>query len=134
MARRPPAEGVVRDETVSHVRDTGRQYYRRRWRGRAAAATNVPRGGGRRPRLRDGDDKRKVILVLSDGKDTGPTSFRQRVVSQADVIDRGRREDVMIYGVGMRSRSRSTHSMPPGMGPGGLQAMLLADMPDPGLA
>jgi Ca-activated chloride channel homolog len=75
---------------------------------------------------------RKVILVLSDGKDSGPTSFRQRVVSQADVIDRSRREEVMVYGVGMRSRS--THSMPPAMGPGGLQAMLMADQPDPGLA
>jgi len=84
--------------------------------------------------FKDREDKRKVILVLSDGKDSGPTSFRQRVVSQADVIDRGRREDVMIYGVGMRSRSRNTRTMPPGMGPGGLQAMLLADMPDPGLA
>src|SRR2546421_4721090 len=80
----------------------------------------------------DGDDKRKVILVLSDGKDTGPLTFRQRVVSQADVIDRARREDAMIYAVGMRSRS--TRSIPPGMGPGGLQAALLADMPDPGLA
>jgi Ca-activated chloride channel family protein len=80
----------------------------------------------------DGDDKRKVILVLSDGKDSGPTSFRQRVVSQADVIDRARRDDVMIYAVGMRSRN--TRTMPPGIGPGGLQAALMADMPDPGLA
>jgi len=78
------------------------------------------------------DDRRSVILVLSDGKDSGPVSFRQRPVSQAEVIDRARREDVMIYAVGMRSRSRS---LPPaGIGPGGLQAMLLADMPDPGLA
>jgi len=80
----------------------------------------------------DADDKRPVILVLSDGKDTGPLSFRQRPVSQAEVIDRVRREDVMIYAVGMRSRSR--RSSPPGIGPGGLQSMLLADMPDPGLA
>jgi Ca-activated chloride channel family protein len=80
----------------------------------------------------DGDDKRKVILVLSDGKDTGPLSFRQRIVSQADVIDRARRDDVMIYAIGMRSRSART--IPPGIGPGGLQAALLADMPDPGLA
>jgi VWFA-related protein len=78
------------------------------------------------------DDRRKVILVLSDGKDTGPLTFRQRPVSQAGVIDRARRDDVMIYAVGMRSRS--TRSMPPGAGPGGLQAMLLADLPDPGLA
>jgi Ca-activated chloride channel family protein len=80
------------------------------------------------------DDRRKVILVLSDGKDSGPTSFRQRPSSQADVIDRARREDVMIYAIGMRSRT-SNRSLPPvGMGPGGLQAMLVADLPDPGLA
>jgi Ca-activated chloride channel homolog len=79
------------------------------------------------------DDRRKVILVLSDGKDSGPTSFRDRPSSQADVIDRARREDVMIYGIGMRSRMN--RSMPPGgLGPGGLQAMLVADLPDPGLA
>jgi Ca-activated chloride channel homolog len=77
------------------------------------------------------DDRRKAILVLSDGKDTGQQSFRQRPVSQAEVIDRAREEDVMIYGVGMRSRG--TRSMPPG-GPGGMQALLLADLPDPGLA
>jgi len=77
-------------------------------------------------------DTRKVILVLSDGKDTGPVSFRMKPVSQAEVIDRARQEDVMIYAVGMRSRT--THHMPPGPGPGGLQAALLADMPDPGLA
>jgi VWFA-related protein len=73
-----------------------------------------------------------VILVLSDGKDTGSFSFRQKPVSQAEVIDRARREDVMIYAVGMRSRG--ARPMMPGIGPGGLQAMMLADMPDPGLA
>jgi Ca-activated chloride channel family protein len=78
------------------------------------------------------DGKRKVILVLSDGKDSGPIDFRQRPGSQADVIDRSRLEDVMIYAIGLRSRN--VRSAPPGMGPGGLQAMLLADMPDPGLA
>jgi Ca-activated chloride channel homolog len=82
--------------------------------------------------FRTDDDRRKVILVLSDGKDSGPLNFRQRPLSQADVIDRGRREDVMVYGIGMRSRS--ARSAPPGIGPGGLQAALLADMPDPGLA
>jgi VWFA-related protein len=76
--------------------------------------------------------QRKVILVLSDGKDSGPISFRDRPSSQADVIDNARNADVMIYGIGMRSRG----TRPPmtGGGPGGLQAMLLADMPDPGLA
>jgi Ca-activated chloride channel family protein len=77
-------------------------------------------------------DKRPVILVLSDGKDSGPISFRQRPVSQAEIIERARREDVMVFAVGMRSRS--ARPMPPGIGPGGLQAMLMADLPDPGLA
>jgi Ca-activated chloride channel homolog len=82
----------------------------------------------------EGDEKRKVILVLSDGKDSGPTGFRERPASQADVIDRARLEDVMIYAIGLRSRRTQPHAMPPGLGQGGLQAMLLADMPDPGLA
>jgi Ca-activated chloride channel family protein len=80
----------------------------------------------------DGDDRRKVVLVLSDGKDSGQFSFRQRPVSQAEVIDRARGEDVMIYGIGMRSRSRQ--SAPMGGGPPTLQDMLLAELPDPGLA
>lgn len=80
----------------------------------------------------DEAETRAVILVLSDGKDSGPIGFRQRFVSQAEVIDRARDLDVMIYGVGMRSRSRQRPS--PGLGPGGLQAMLTADLPDPGLA
>ena len=81
----------------------------------------------------DGDDRRKVILVLSDGKDTGatgPLSFRKRPATQAEVIDRARKDDVMIYGIGMRSRGRQ--QMPGG--PPDLRSMMLQDMPDPGLA
>ena len=79
----------------------------------------------------DDGDGRSVILVLSDGKDSGPTGFGQPFVSQAEVIDRARQRDVMVYGIGMRSRG----ARPPGaFGPGGLQAALLADLPDPGLA
>jgi Ca-activated chloride channel family protein len=78
----------------------------------------------------EADDTRRVILVLSDGKDSGPL-FRQRVVSQVEVIDRARRDDVMIYGIGMRSRGARPM---PAIGPGGLQAALTADLPDPGLA
>ena len=77
-------------------------------------------------------EQRKVILVLSDGKDSGFMNFRQRPVSQAEVIDRSRREDVMIYTVGMRSRNN--RPTVPGFGPGAAQQMLLADLPDPGLA
>jgi Ca-activated chloride channel family protein len=77
-------------------------------------------------------DQRRVVLVLSDGKDSGPIGFRQPVTSQAEVIDRARREDVMVYAIGMRSRRRQPAM--PGMGPGGLEAAMVADLPDPGLA
>jgi VWFA-related protein len=81
-----------------------------------------------------GDERpmRPVILVLSDGKDSGPTGFRTRFVSQAEVIDRARRDDVMIYAVGMESRSSSP--IAPGFGAGGLLGALAAELPDPGLA
>jgi Ca-activated chloride channel family protein len=77
-------------------------------------------------------DVRPVILVLSDGKDSGVVGFRQPFVSQAEIIDRARRENVMVYAVGMRSRGR--HPMQTGIGRGALQAMVTADLPDPGLA
>ena len=79
-------------------------------------------------------DVRPVILVLSDGKDSGvfDLSFTQQPVSQAEIIDRARAESVMIYAVGMRSRG--PQRMPAGPGRGGLQAAMLADLPDPGLA
>jgi Ca-activated chloride channel homolog len=77
-------------------------------------------------------EERRVILVLSDGKDSGPVGFRTRLVSQVEVIDRARHDDVMVYAIGMRSRSG--RPAVPGIGPGGLQAMLTADLPDPGLA
>jgi VWFA-related protein len=81
-----------------------------------------------------GDDRRKVILVLSDGKDSGATTFslHDQPASQAEVIDRARAQDVMIYAVGMRSRGSQPASA--GIGQGGLRAMMLADLPDPGLA
>ena len=80
----------------------------------------------------EGGEARRVVLVLSDGKDSGPISFRERYVSQGEVIDRARRDDVMVYGIGMRSRG--SRPIQPGIGPGGLQAALTADLPDPGLA
>ncbi|MEW6321728.1 MAG: VWA domain-containing protein [Acidobacteriota bacterium] len=85
--------------------------------------------------LREEDgDERRVVLVLSDGKDSGPTSldFRQRRASQGDVIDRARKDDVMVYAIGLRSRR--ARPLMPGIGPGGLQAAMTADLPEPGLA
>jgi Ca-activated chloride channel family protein len=79
-----------------------------------------------------GGEGRRVILVLSDGKDSGPVSFRERYVSQGEIVDRARRDDAMVYAIGMRSRSSRQNQ--PGIGPGGLQAALLADLPDAGLA
>jgi Ca-activated chloride channel homolog len=76
-------------------------------------------------------EERSVILVLSDGKDAPAFTFRQPFVSQAQVIERARDESVMVYAVGMRSRAARPQSP---FGPGGLQAMMLADLPDPGLA
>ena len=81
--------------------------------------------------FREGGDARAVILVLSDGKDTSSLTMGHPV-SQAEVIDRARREDVMIYAIGMRSRGQQRPMG--GIGPGALQALMLADMPDPGLA
>ena len=81
------------------------------------------------------DDERSgrpVILVLSDGKDSGPTTFGPNVASQGQVIDRARDEDVMIYAVGMRSRRERARI--PGIGTGGLRQALTDDLPDPGLA
>jgi len=78
------------------------------------------------------DERRPVVLVLSDGHDSGPIGFRSRYVSQVEVIDRARRDGVMIYSIGMRSRA--PRQQIPGIGRGGLQQMLTADLPDPGLA
>ena len=77
-------------------------------------------------------DMRRVVLVLSDGKDSGPIGFRQRFVSQGEVLDRARDTDTMVYAIGMRSRGARPAGG--GIGPGGLQAMLTQDLPDPGLA
>ena len=82
--------------------------------------------------FKDDDEKRRVILVLSDGKDSGMTSFKEKFMSPAEIIDRAIRDDVMIYGVGMQSRSK--RPLNPGIGVGGLQAALTQDLPDPGLA
>jgi Ca-activated chloride channel family protein len=77
-------------------------------------------------------EERRVVLVLSDGKDSGPIGFRSKFVSQIEVIEQARAEDVMVYAIGMRSRG--ARPTVPGIGPGGLQAALTADLPDPGLA
>jgi VWFA-related protein len=68
---------------------------------------------------------RRVVLVLSDGGDSRTGKFGQKYITQLDVIDRAQREDVMIYGVGLRSRQAAGAPMGP--------MSLLADLPDPAL-
>ncbi len=98
---------------------------------------------------RESEDRR-AILVLSDGKDSGvspvtltrdtwPGSggrsgsrIERHPVSQGQVIERARDEDVMIYAIGLHSRRRQNG--PPGVGPAGLRAAVVDDLPDPGLA
>lgn len=81
----------------------------------------------------DENEARRVVLVLSDGRDSGSFSFGAKPVSQAQVIDEARERDVMIYAVGMRSRVGAPMGGI-GVGRGAMQSMLAADMPDPGLA
>jgi VWFA-related protein len=71
-------------------------------------------------------DARKVVVVLSDGRDSGPM-FRQPYVSQVEVIERARANDVMVYAIGMRSRMVGGNLSNP-------LATLQADLPDAGLA
>jgi Ca-activated chloride channel family protein len=73
------------------------------------------------------DDRRHVVLVLSDGKDT--PSFTRKFYSQLEIIERAVAEEVMIYAIGLRSRGAPQMPMP-GANP---MAMLVADLPDPGL-
>jgi Ca-activated chloride channel homolog len=80
----------------------------------------------------DNEGDRRVVLVLSDGQDSGPIGFRMRYVSQAEVIDRARNDAVMVYAIGMRSRS--SRPIMPQPTPNGMMAAMTADWPDPGLA
>ena len=76
-------------------------------------------------------DERRAILVMTDGKDTGPMGiggFGHHVSDQAGVIDHARDQDTMIYAVGMRSRQRPNGRMMD------LRTAMLEDLPDPGLA
>jgi Ca-activated chloride channel family protein len=73
------------------------------------------------------DDRRHVVLVLSDGKDS--PGFTKKFYSQLEIIERATAEEVMIYAIGLRSRSGSPLPMP-GVSP---MQVLVADLPDPGL-
>ena len=69
---------------------------------------------------------RRVVLVLSDGKDSRGFGIGERFVSVLDVIERAQREDVMVYAIGMHSRMVG-RAMPMGRG---LGQMLADDLPE----
>ena len=76
-------------------------------------------------------EERPVILILSDGKDSGVVPFsRDPIMTLPQVTERATAQDVMIYGIGMHTRGNSAFVAARG---GGLSDMLTADWPDPGL-
>jgi Ca-activated chloride channel family protein len=77
-----------------------------------------------------GIDGRRVILLLSDGRDTGPVKWgRDPHLSFAEVLDRAQREGFMFYVVAMESRGTPSVPIPGGSFPD----HLVANRPDPGL-
>jgi VWFA-related protein len=72
---------------------------------------------------------RRVVLILSDGKDSGPVLGR-RYLTSLEIGERAERDDVMIYGIGLQSRG--AQPMMPGAG-ANLGAMIADSFPDPGL-
>jgi VWFA-related protein len=73
-------------------------------------------------------DGRRVVLIMSDSKDSPKFTFRERRISQLDVTDRAQREDIMIYGIGLQSRGEV------GLGSGSSMASAMAaSFPDPSL-
>lgn len=75
-------------------------------------------------------DGRRVVLVLSDGKNTAPMPTLREVVQRAQL------EDFMVYAIGLRSRGGFTMSRRSGgrMGGGTSRGYgAFADEPDPGL-
>ena len=72
---------------------------------------------------------RRVVLVLSDGKDSGPMKFGQKFLSPIEIGDRAQRDDVMIYGVGVFGSLNSAMRS----GAQGVAGVLGSTFPDPGL-
>ncbi len=91
------------------------------------APTPLWRGMDRAMDAFTGTEGRRVVLVLSDGKDApGFRKFGEKFISQLEIVERAQREEVMIYGIGLRSRG----AVPMG---GDMRAMLVDDLPDPAL-
>lgn len=77
----------------------------------------------------DDSPGRRVILVLSDGRNYAPGG---RVMTVVEIIDRAQREDVMVYGIGIRGRPDMSAVGRGGFGGGGFGGGISGD-PDPEL-
>jgi Ca-activated chloride channel homolog len=77
-----------------------------------------------------GIEGRRVVLVLSDGKDTGPLKFSQ-FLTGPQIGVRAQNDDVMIYAVGLRSRASARARA---FNMANMGNSLVADLPDPGLS
>jgi len=78
--------------------------------------------------IRTASEGRPVVLILSDGRDSAST-IGESFITPAQVRDRAIQEDVMIYGVGIRSA-------PGPVFPGGIRSLadvMRPPMPDPSL-
>lgn len=72
--------------------------------------------------------ERRVVLILSDGKDSG-FEVGKRMLLPIDITKRAQDENVMIYGIGLKSSLRGA----PVGGGADLAATMAASMPDPNL-
>jgi VWFA-related protein len=72
---------------------------------------------------------RHVVLVLSDGKDSGPPKFGMKFLSQIEIGERAQREDVMIYGIGVYGSLAAARQA----GAQTVRDMMNTTFPDPGL-
>jgi VWFA-related protein len=90
------------------------------WRALDAAMTKFDESG-----------RRRVVLVLTDGKDSGQARYGRHTVTQKDVIEHARDADVAVYAVGMQSRGASRWMA---FGPNGVMLGGASDDPDQGLA
>jgi VWFA-related protein len=83
-----------------------------------------------------GQDGRKVVLLFTDGVDS-PGNFKTNNFSVMDVMDRATRDDVMLYAIGLESRSPFVGGRPSplqgGFGGGFGGGGGATQRPDPGL-
>jgi Ca-activated chloride channel homolog len=80
-------------------------------------------------------DGRRVVLVLTDGRDTGGYSAFSRSVTLGEVVKRAQAEQFMIYAIGMQSRAwaGAPAGAAGGFGRRGRHGAMGGDEPDPGL-